>query len=164
MKKHSSQINKLDKIVISSGVGRLAGMPNFDKNLPEVINEMALITGQKPAPRQAKQSISGFKLRAGTVVGLTVTLRRKKLADFLERLIKLVLPRIRDFRGISLKSVDKNGNLTIGIKEHIVFPEINVEQSKVNFGLAITIVPKTIKNRDEAIHLYRELGVPLQKK
>lgn len=153
----------IKKIVVNSGLGRLSTLPNFDKNLPEVSHEMSMITGQKPAPRQAKKSISGFKIRAGTVIGIKTTLRRKKMADFLDRLIKLVLPRIRDFRGISLKSIDQKGNLTIGIKEHVVFPEINMEQSKVNFGLEITIVPKDVKNRDGAIQLYRELGIPLQK-
>lgn len=153
----------IEKIVINTGIGRLASRPDFDKLLPAVINEMALITGQKPAICPAKISISGFKLRSGITIGLKTTLRRKKMADFLGRLIRVVLPRIRDFRGIKLTSVDGRGNLSIGIKEQAVFPEINSEQSKVDFGIELTIVPKLAKSREEAIQFYRELGILFKK-
>lgn len=154
---------KIEKIVVNSGIGKLSSQPNFDKILPEVINDIALITGQKPAIRPAKVSIAGFKIRTGMVVGLKATLRRKKMIDFLNKLIKVVFPRIRDFRGIDLTNVDGRGNLTIGIKEHIVFPEINPEQTKVNIGLQVTVVPKQIKSREEAIQFYKELGMPFKK-
>ena len=163
VKNNRNQKSTLEKIVINSGIGRLSTAPNFEeKVLPELMKELSAITGQKPAPRAAKKSISGFKLREGGVVGLKVTLRGKRMASFLNKLNSVVLPRLRDFRGLHLKSVDKNGNLSIGLREQIVFPEIAPEDSKVNFGVQITVVPKN-KNRVEAIELYRGLGIPLKK-
>ena len=154
---------KLEKIVVNVGVGRLSQAPNFsDKILPEIDKELALIAGQKPSPRGAKQSIAGFKIRAGNVVGLKVTLRGKRMRDFLSRLVNIALPRVRDFRGVDLKNVDKSGNLSIGFREHSVFPEINLETSRVNFGLEVTLVPK-IRIREKAIEAYRQLGVPFKK-
>lgn len=156
--------NFLEKIVINSGLGRLSTQPNFeDKILPGIIKEISLITGQKPMTRPAKKSISGFKLREGTIIGLKTTLRDRKMKDFFEKLVKIVLPRIRDFRGIDVKSADSNGNLTIGIKDYLVFPEVSPEISRVNFGLEITMVP-IIKKRNEALELYRKMGVPFKKK
>ena len=163
MQKTVSPYSQIEKVVVNTGLGRFSSNPNFEKTLPEIINEMATLTGQKPSPRPSTQSISGFKVRAGAIIGLKTTLRKKRMADFLTRVIKIVLPRIRDFRGLNLKNVDQKGNLNIGIKEHSVFPEINLEQSKANFGLQITVVPKNIKNREGAIKLYRDLGIPLQK-
>lgn len=155
---------KLEKISVNTSFGRLSGQVDFEKKiLPELIKEFSLITGQKPALCPAKQSISGFKLRKGTIIGLKTTLRGKRMQDFLEKMNRIVLPRVRDFRGIDLKSIDKQGNLSIGIRENVVFPEISPEISHVNFGVEITIVPKRIKSRKEAIELYRELGVPLKK-
>jgi len=155
---------KIEKIVINSGVGRMSQQAGFsDKILPELLREMAMIVGQKPQPREAKRSISGFKSREGQVVGLRVTLHGKRATDFLSRVINIALPRVKDFRGIDTKNVDQNGNLNMGLREHIVFPEINQEHSKVNFGFQITIVPKGIKNRDSAVEFYRELGVPFKK-
>jgi len=153
----------IEKIVINVGVGRLSQQPNFeDKVLPELMKEMALIAGQKPAITKAKKSISGFKVREGQTVGLKVTLRYQRMSDFLERLIKIVFPRLRDFRGIDLKNIDSNGNLTVGLREQTVFPEINPEISKVDFGLEISIVSNA-KNKEEAVALYRSLGIPLKK-
>ncbi|MEK7114876.1 MAG: 50S ribosomal protein L5, partial [Patescibacteria group bacterium] len=155
--------NKLDKVVVNSGIGRFSSQSNFEeKFLPELMKELATITGQKPAPRGAKQSIAGFKTRQGNIVGLKVTLRGKRMMEFLNKLNSIVLPRLRDFRGLDLKTVDAGGNLSIGLREQFVFPEILPENSKVNFGIQITIVPKT-KKREEAVELYRELGVPLKK-
>jgi len=157
------KFKKIEKIVINSGFGRLSTTPNFEeKALPGLIREFALITGQKPSPCAAKKSISGFKLRAGTIVGLKSTLRRKRMRDFLEKLIKVVFPRVRDFRGIDLKNIDTMGNLTVGFKEHVVFPEVSPETSLVNFGVEVIVVPRE-KNREKAIALYRELGIPLKK-
>ena len=157
-------MRKIQKIVVNAGIGRLSALPNFEeKVLPDIMKEFASITGQKPSARSAKQSISGFKLRAGTVVGLKVTLRGARMVQFLERLRPIVLPRIRDFRGLSLKNIDEGGNLNIGIRENVAFPEINPEFSKANFGLEITIVPEKMKNREEAIAFYRTLELPLVK-
>ncbi|NCO15381.1 50S ribosomal protein L5 [Candidatus Wolfebacteria bacterium CG18_big_fil_WC_8_21_14_2_50_39_7] len=165
MKHEALMKNKkvIEKIVINVGVGRLSQQPNFeDKVLPELMKEMALIAGQKPAITKAKKSISGFKVREGQTVGLKVTLRYQRMSDFLERLIKIVFPRLRDFRGIDLKNIDSNGNLTVGLREQTVFPEINPEISKVDFGLEISIVSNA-KNKEEAVALYRSLGIPLKK-
>lgn len=156
---------QLEKAVISSGVGKLSSQPAFaEKILPELMREFALITGQKPKTNPARASIAGFKIRTGQVVGLTATLRGKRMEQFLHKLISIVLPRIRDFRGIPLSAVDAGGNLNIGIRDHLAFPEISAEASKVGFGIQVTVVPKrAIGNRDAAFDLYRKLGVPLQK-
>lgn len=149
----------LEKIVINVGTGK-----NFkdEKTLLEIKNKLAVITGQKPAETIAKKDIAGFKLRAGAIVGLRVTLRGKRAYDFLERLITLALPRTRDFKGISLKSLDQKGNVSMGIKEYTVFPEISNEEIGVMFGMEITIVT-TAKTNQEAIELLKLLGLPWQK-
>ncbi len=154
----------LDKTVVNIGLGRLSQQTIFtEKLLPEITKDLSLIAGQKPAATRAKKSIAGFKIRQGQVIGLKVTLRKKKMFDFLERMINVVLPRVRDFRGINLKNIDKKGNLSLGFKESVVFPEINTDTQKVDFGLEATLVVKA-KNREEAIEFYRQLGVPLKKK
>ena len=157
-------VPKIEKIAINSGIGRIIASDSQTEKtvLPQIMEDLALITSQKPAIRQAKKSIASLKVRKGMKVGLIVTLRGKRMYDFLERLINIVLPRVRDFRGIDLKKIDAHGNLTIGIKEHTVFPEINLEKTKIIFGLEITIVPKA-KNREEAIMLYKMMGIPLKK-
>ena len=157
---------QLEKVVINVGLGRMSGLPNFtDKLLPAVLEELSLVTGQKAMTRPAKKSIAGFKLRQGTIVGLKVTLRGKKIKEFLNKLTMATLPRIRDFRGINNKAIDKNGNLSMGIKEQAVFPEITPETSKVTFGLEITVVPKLpIAKHEDAIKFYKELGIPFNKK
>ena len=156
--------DNLEKVVVNVGVGNKAvSQSGFDsKILPEIIKELSELTGQKPATRAATKSIAGFKLRQGMIVGLKVTLRGKRMIDFVERLNKIVLPRLRDFRGLELKNVDQGGGLSIGLQDHLVFPEINPETSKVNFGLQITLVPK-VKDRESAIDFYRQIGVPLKK-
>ncbi len=154
---------RLQKIVVNVGLGRMSQQPNFvEKILPEITKDFASITGQKPALTSSKKSIAGFKVRQGQVVGIKATLRRGRMRDFLERLVKIVLPRVKDFRGIDLKCVDHGGNLTIGLKENVVFPEINPEVLKFDFGLEISIVSNA-KNREEAVELYRNLGIPLKK-
>ncbi len=154
----------IEKIVVNTGVGRLAtSNAHFEeKMLPAIIAEFKLITGQQPAIRKAPISIAGFKLRQGTIVGMNATLRGKRMKDFLERLTKIVLPRVRDFRGVDPKNVDQNGNLTIGIKEHVAFPEIVPENSKFDFGLQATMVPM-MRGRERAIALYKSLGIPFKK-
>src|SRR3989344_7909242 len=136
--------HSLEKIVIATGVGRLRQRPQFEENLlPEIVKELGLIAGQKPEIRKAKKSVAGFKVREGDIIGLKVTLRGQKMRDFLSRLIGFVLPRIRDFRGIDTQSIDAQGNLTIPIREHIVFPEINADEVKIDFGLEVTLVSDT---------------------
>ncbi|OGM89601.1 50S ribosomal protein L5 [Candidatus Wolfebacteria bacterium RBG_13_41_7] len=162
-KKNELKNPKIEKVVINVGVGKISQQQEFEnKILPEITNGLSLITGQKPVVCKSNKSIAGFKLRAGQTVGLKVTLRRKKMRDFIEKLVNIALPRVRDFRGISLKSIDKNGGLTIGIKEYIVFPEIDSDISKFDFGLEISIVSNA-KNKEEAIELYRQLKLPLKK-
>ena len=153
----------LEKIVVDAGVGRLGQQPSFEeKVLPQINRDIAAITGQKPQVRRAKKSIAGFKLREGQIVGLRVTLRKAKMVDFFERLITIVLPRVRDFSGLDAETVDKGGVLSLGIREHMVFPEIFPEQSPVSFSLGISIVPK-IKNRERSLEEFKRLGVPLKK-
>lgn len=153
----------LEKIVVNTGIGKMSSLPNFEeKILPALVEELSAVTGQKPRACSAKKSIAGFKLRAGAVIGLKVTLRREKMQEFSEKLIHAVLPRVRDFRGIRPESVDENGNLTFGLKEHLAFPEVSPDVARVNFGLEITLVPK-LKNREKAVELYRTLGIPFKK-
>lgn len=154
---------RVKKIVVNVGVGRLSQQAGFeDKILPAIIGDLASICGQAPVKTTAKKSIAGFKTRAGQTVGLKITLRRKKMRDFLERLTMIVFPRVKDFRGIPVENVDKSGNLTIGLKEHTVFPEIKSEDVKIDFGMEISIVSNA-KTKEEAIELYRQLGAPLKK-
>lgn len=161
-KKSHTQVT-LSKLIVNSGVGKLRNQAQFDdKILPEIEKELAVITGQKPAERKAKKSISSFKIREGEVVGLQVTLRKQRMNDFLAKVVSVVLPRVKDFRGLELSNVDHDGNLNFGFREQTVFPEINPEKSRVVFGVQVTVVPKN-KDREAAIALYRSLGVPLKR-
>lgn len=145
------------KVVVSSGVGKA------DKNKKQIVaDRLARITGQKASPRPAKQSIASFKLREGEIIGYQVTLRGSRMYDFLDKLIHIALPRTRDFRGIATTAVDDMGNMTIGIKEHTIFPETAEEDLKDVFGLAITIVT-TAKDKKEAEAFFQHLGVPFKK-
>ena len=163
MTKQKEKTGKVKKIVVNVGVGRMSQQAGFnDKILPEVIKELSEITGQKPVICQAKKSIAGFKTRAGQTVGLKTTLRRRRMEDFLKRLINMVFPRLRDFRGISLQNVDQNGNLNIGFKEQYVFSEISQDNSKIDFGMEISIV-SDVKDREKAIEFFRSLGIPLKR-
>lgn len=151
------QAPRVQKIVISTGVGSVK-----DKKRLELIEDrLARLTSQKPAPRAAKKSISTFKTRVGDLSGYQVTLRGARMQSFLDKLIHIVFPRVRDFRGLSPKSIDEMGNMTIGFKEHTVFPETADEEAKDIFGLAVTIVT-TAKNKKEAEAFLRHLGLPLR--
>jgi len=153
----------VEKIVINIGVGKMSGQQSFkDKVLPEVLKEVTSITGQKPVTIGARKSIAGFKIREGDIVGIKVTLRKKRMEDFLKKMICVVLPRVKDFRGLEESTVDQAGNLNIGLRDQYVFPEINQNDSKVQFGAQITIVAKT-KKRDKMIDFWRGIGVPLKK-
>src|SRR3989344_5647299 len=147
---------KLQKMVVNIGLGRAI---KDEKFLEIALRNISLITGQKPKTTLAKKSIANFKTREGMIIGAMVTLRGPRMYDFLSRLINVALPRTRDFRGISLKSLDKKGNLTIGIKEHIVFPEISGEEVKNIFGFEVTLIIKA-KNKDHAIAFYKAIGFP----
>ena len=150
------QAPKIMKVIVSSGVGK-----KRDKKQLEVIaDRLAKITGQKPAVRPARISIASFKVREGDTVGYQVTLRGARMLDFVEKLIHITLPRTRDFRGLSPKAIDEMGNMTIGIKEHTIFPETSDEDLKDVFGLAITIVTSA-KSKPEAEAFFRHLGMPL---
>ncbi|MBI2035074.1 MAG: 50S ribosomal protein L5 [Candidatus Liptonbacteria bacterium] len=145
-------------------MGRLSSEPQFsEKILPAIIKDVGLITGQKPKHTTAKKSIAGFKTRTGQVIGVKATLRGSRARDFLDRLMHTALPRVKDFRGIDLKNVDELGNLNLGVREHLAFPQVNPEESPYNFGFQISVVLRAVKNRSEAIDLYRRLGVPLKK-
>ncbi|MDO8574771.1 MAG: 50S ribosomal protein L5 [bacterium] len=148
----------LQKVVVNVGLGRAL---KDEKFLEVALRDLGLITGQKPRATLAKKSIANFKTREGMVIGAMVTLRGRRMHDFISRLVNIALPRTRDFRGIGAKSLDKNNNLTIGIKEHIVFPEVSGEEVKNIFGFEITLVVKA-KNKSEAIALYKSLGFPIK--
>jgi len=151
---------KMVKVVINVGTGT---MVKKDKNKNDAVaDRLAKITGQKTALRGAKQSISSFKIRQGDPVGVVVTLRGKRMFAFLEKLINVALPRTKDFRGINRTAVDNIGNLTLGIKEHTIFPETADEDIRDVFGLSITLV-STAKNKKEGTAFFEILGVPFKK-
>lgn len=160
----SMAVPNIEKVVINTGFGRLvAGKTSEEqkKIYESILQSLSLITGQLPILTRAQKAISAFKIRKGMPLGACVVLRGKKMYDFLERLIRITLPRSRDFQGIPQKSVDKSGNLTIAIREHIVFPEIQPEKAKNIFGLEITIVTTT-RNREEGIELFKSFGFPIK--
>ena len=158
--KNAMAAPKLKKIILNVGTGTAI---KKDKNKNDAISgRLAKITGQKPALRGSKKSIASFKVRQGDPIGVIVTLRGKRMYAFLEKLINVALPRTKDFRGINRKAVDSIGNLTIGIKEHTIFPETADEDIKDVFGLAITLV-STAKNKKEGKTFFEIIGVPFKK-
>jgi len=157
-------VPRIEKVIVNTSFGKLIVGKTSDeqkKFLDSILEDLSLICGQKPILKGAKKSISTFKLRKGSPVGAKITLRKKRMYDFLERLIHIVLPRSRDFRGIDPTSFDKKGNLTVGIREHITFPEVSPEKTKTIFGLEITIVTDA-KKREEGIELLRLMGFPIK--
>ena len=156
--KNIMAVPKIDKVVINVGIGK---MLKDDKFVEKAVRDISLLSGQKPVFRKARKSISGFKTREGMNVGLSVTLRGKRMYDFISRLIFVALPRSKDFRGIELKNFDKNGSLNLGIKEHSIFPEIHYESLKDIFGLQITITT-TAKDRQKGIALLKLIGFPIK--
>jgi len=157
--KNVMQTPHVVKVVLSTGVG--AGKD--DKRRAFVQDRLARISGQAPSARPAKKSIATFKIRQGDIVGYQVTLRGARANTFLDKLIHIVLPRVKDFRGIQPKAIDEMGNITIGLKEHTVFPETSDEDAKDVFGVAITIVT-TAKTKKAAESYLRHIGVPLREK
>lgn len=148
---------RITKVVVAAGTGKHR---TDAKYVEDAERGLVLLTGQKPAPRSARKSFASFKVRQGQVVGLLVTLRGARMEDFLTRLIRVALPRVRDFRGIPLSAVDGRGNLSIGIREAQAFPEADPSVVATPFGLQVTLVTSA-RTRDEAITLYRALGMPL---
>jgi len=159
--KNPHQVPKVEKVVVNSCVN--AGLSDYKQALEDVKNELITITGQKPAERRAKKSIAKFKLRKDQPIGAKVTLCGARMYEFLERLIMMALPRIRDFRGVSPRSFDGNGNYTLGVPDQSIFPEIELDKIKRNIGFDVTIV--TTANSDaEAKSLLMELGMPFTDK
>ncbi len=152
-------IPKVEKVVVNVGIGNLS---KNQQQTDALKKDLATITGQAPSVRNAKVSIASFSLRAGMPVGLSVTLRGGRMYSFLDRLFSIVLPRLRDFRGVSLKSFDKMGNYTLGLEEHTVFPEIDSTKSASAHGFEVTIVT-TAKDKEQSKRLLELMGMPFQK-
>jgi large subunit ribosomal protein L5 len=150
------QIPKLDKIVLNMGIGEAV---NDSKKVQAAIKDLTAIAGQKPATTRARKSIAGFKLRENMVIGAKVTLRKDRMYEFLDRLITIALPRVKDFRGLNGKSFDGRGNYAMGLREHIVFPEINYDQIDQMWGMDI-VVCTTAKSDEEAKALLKEFQFP----
>ena len=153
------QVPKLDKIVVNMGIGEAVSNP---KLIDTAIAELAQITGQQPIARAARKSEAGFKLREGQKIGAKVTLRKEKMYEFLDRLISITLPRVRDFEGVSPKGFDGRGNYTLGLREQIVFPEIEIDKVDKIFGLWITIL-STAQNDEQGRALLKAFGMPFAK-
>jgi large subunit ribosomal protein L5 len=156
--KNPMEVPRVDKIVLNMGVGEAVA---DSKKVNSALGDLALISGQKPAVTRARKSIATFKLRDGMPIGGKVTLRRTRMYEFLDRLINVALPRVRDFRGLNPKSFDGRGNFAMGVKEHIVFPEINYDQVDQVWGMDV-IVCTTAKTDDEARELLRAFNFPFQ--
>ena len=154
--KNIHQVPKIEKIILNMGIGE--GKED-SKLIDKAVDDLSLISGQKAIKTKAKKAISGFKIRAGMPLGAMVTLRNKIMYEFLDRLINIAIPRIRDFRGLNPSSFDGNGNYSLGIKEHIIFPEINFDKIDKVRGLDITICTSSNKN-DEALELLKSFNMP----
>ena len=151
---------RLVKIVVSSGTG--SGMKKDREKNETIIDRLTKITGQKPTLRIAKKSVASFKVRQGDPIGVAVTLRGARMQHFLDKLVHIAIPRTKDFRGIDPKVVDNIGNMTLGIKEHNIFPETSDEDLRDVFGFAITLV-STAKSKEEAVAYFEHLGIPFKK-
>ena len=153
------QVPRIEKVVLNVGLGEAVSNA---KLIEVVCNEIGAITGQKPVVTKARKSIASFKLRQGMPIGVTVTLRRDRMYEFLDRLMNIALPRVRDFRGVSSKAFDGKGNYTLGIKEHIIFPEIAIDKIEKVYGMNICVVTSA-RTDDEARSLLKYLGMPFTK-
>lgn len=150
-------VPRVVRVVVNVGVGKQRDNANF---IGAVQRDLAAITGQKPQARQARKAVAGFNVRQGNLVGYRVTLRGKRMEDFIRRFVGVTLPRVRDFRGVSLEALDGHGNLSVGVREHLPFPEIQPDQTDHIFGVEVTFVTNTSTDRD-AEQLFRALGFPL---
>ncbi|MCH7933490.1 MAG: 50S ribosomal protein L5 [Gemmatimonadetes bacterium] len=153
-----NQIPKIEKVVLNVGVGEAS---KNAKLLTAVVDELGIITGQKAVITRARRSISNFQLREGMPIGATVTLRKSRMYEFMDRLVSVVIPRVRDFRGLRTRSFDGRGNFTMGVREQIIFPEIDYDKVKQIHGMDITVVTTTNKD-DEALALLRAMGFPFR--
>lgn len=158
--KNVLQVPRIEKICINVGVGLATQDP---KMIEPIVKDLENITGQKAVVTKAKKSVSNFKLREGMKIGCMVTLRKARMYEFLDRLINVSIPRIRDFRGIPDKSFDGNGNYTLGVKEHVIFPEINIDNVSKQFGMDVTIVTSAGTD-NEALELLKAFGMPFVKR
>ena len=158
--KNKHDVPKIDKIILNMGLGEDA---SEGKKIKASLDDMALISGQKPIITKFKKSISNFKTRKGSNAGIKVTLRAQKMYEFIDRLINIALPRIKDFRGLSSKGVDSSNNYSFGIKEHIVFPEVNFDKVDKIRGLDVTIVTSS-KSKEGTLELLKEFNFPLNEK
>ena len=156
--KNIFEVPKLDKIVLNMGVGE---GKDDSKLIDKAVDDLSLISGQKAVKTNSKKAISGFKIREGMPLGAKVTLRNKIMYEFLDRLVNIAIPRIRDFRGLNSKSFDGKGNFSLGIKEHVIFPEINFDKVEKVIGMDITICT-TAKNNDEALELLKSFNMPFK--
>ena len=152
------RVPKIEKVVVNVGLGEAS---RDHKLLESVVEEITVITGQKPIVTRARKSIAAFNLREGVPVGVKVTLRDRRMYEFLDRLVSAAIPRIRDFRGLPQRSFDGRGNYTIGIKEQIIFPEVDIEEVREVHGMDVTVVTSTDRD-DEAFALLREMGFPFR--
>jgi len=153
------QVPRLEKIVVNMGVGDAQGEPRL---LDAAMAELGAITGQKPSIRRARRSIAGFKVRAGARIACMVTLRGDRMYEFMDRLVNIVIPRIRDFRGVPAHSFDKAGNYTLGLREQTVFPEIAVDSVQRVRGMNVTFVVQHARNPEESRELLRKFGMPFR--
>jgi large subunit ribosomal protein L5 len=156
--KNPNQVPRLDKIVINMGLGE--ALAN-NKILESAVDQLGAITGQKPVVTRARKSIANFKLRQGQAIGAAVTLRNDRMYEFMDRLINVALPRVRDFKGVSSKAFDGKGNYTLGVREQIIFPEINYDQIEKVKGLNISFVT-TARNDEQGLALLRHFGLPFR--
>lgn len=159
--KNSLAVPRIEKIVVNMGVGEAIADA---KLLEKSMEELAIITGQKPLLRRAKKAIANFKIRKGLSVGCKVTLRRRMMYEFMDRLLNVALPRIRDFRGLSTESFDQAGNYSLGLNEQNIFPEIEYDKISRTQGMDITFVIKNAKNKQQAQELLRLFGMPFKNK
>ena len=156
------QVPKLEKIVVNMGLGRLSEAGRHTQVIDQAVSELSEIAGQKPVVTKARKSIAGFKLREGQPLGCMVTLRGERMYEFFDRLVNLALPRVRDFKGLSARAFDGSGNYTLGIKEHLVFPEVDYSKIQHNKGMNVSLVT-TSETDEEALELLSLLGVPFAK-
>ena len=157
--KNIMQVPTLEKITVNIGMGEALDTPN---SLDAAVKDLTAITGQKPVVVKAKKSIANFKLREGRLIGVKVTLRGERMWSMLDRLVNIALPRVRDFRGVSPKSFDGRGNYTLGVREQLIFPEINYDQIDKIRGMEFTFVTSA-KNDEKALALFRHFGMPFRK-
>ena len=157
--KNTMAVPRFRKVVINVGIGSIL---KSSKDYSDIVENVKRLSGQQPVVTKAKKAVSNFKIREGMPVGIKVTLRGKRMEDFLEKLVKVVFPRVRDFRGLSTKGIDPHGNYTVGMKEVLVFPEVNPDDVSNVHGLEVTVVT-TAKNKEEGYALLKEFGFPFKK-